>query len=254
MTSKTESHSASISIKPYGEGSDSKKEQVARMFDGISGRYDLLNRLLSMGIDIRWRRVALRMLRERGLPARVLDVATGTADLALALATDLPEAEVIGVDLSEGMLGVGRQKVERNGLRSRVRLEQADAENLPFEDGSFDAVTVAFGVRNFENLDKGLGELQRVLRPGGHLMVLEFSRPTSPLVKGLMNLYSRSLMPALGGWLSKDRAAYAYLPASVQVFPEGDAFEQRLKQAGLQPLRQRRLSMGISSVYIARKG
>jgi len=254
MTSKTESHSASISIKPYGEGSDSKKEQVARMFDGISGRYDLLNRLLSMGIDIRWRRVALRMLRERGLPARVLDVATGTADLALALATDLPEAEVIGVDLSEGMLGVGRQKVERNGLRARVRLEQADAENLPFEDGSFDAVTVAFGVRNFENLDKGLGELQRVLRPGGHLMVLEFSRPTSPLVKGLMNLYSRSLMPALGGWLSKDRAAYAYLPASVQVFPEGDAFEQRLKQAGLQPLRQRRLSMGISSVYIARKG
>lgn len=254
MTSKTESHSASISIKPYGEGSDSKKEQVARMFDGISGRYDLLNRLLSMGIDIRWRRVALRMLRERGLPARVLDVATGTADLALALATDLPEAEVIGVDLSEGMLGVGRQKVERNGLRARVRLEQADAENLPFEDGSFDAVTVAFGVRNFENLDKGLGELQRVLRPGGHLMVLEFSRPTSPLVKGLMNLYSRSLMPALGGWLSKDRAAYAYLPASVQVFPEGDAFEERLQRAGLQPLRQRRLSMGISSVYIARKG
>ena len=254
MTSKTESNSASISIKPYGEGSDSKKEQVARMFDGISGRYDLLNRLLSMGIDIRWRRVALRMLRERGIPGRVLDVATGTADLALALAADLPEAEVIGVDLSEGMLGVGRQKVERNGLRSRVRLEQADAENLPFEDGSFDAVTVAFGVRNFENLDKGLGELQRVLRPGGHLMVLEFSRPTSPLVKGLMNLYSRSLMPALGGWLSNDRAAYAYLPASVQVFPEGDAFEQRLQQAGLQPLRQRRLSMGISSVYIARKG
>ena len=254
MTSKTESNSASISIKPYGEGSDSKKEQVARMFDGISGRYDLLNRLLSMGIDIRWRRVALRMLRERGIPGRVLDVATGTADLALALAADLPEAEVIGVDLSEGMLGVGRQKVERNGLRARVRLEQADAENLPFEDGAFDAVTVAFGVRNFENLDKGLGELQRVLRPGGHLMVLEFSRPTSPLVKGLMNLYSRSLMPALGGWLSKDRAAYAYLPASVQVFPEGEAFEERLQRAGLQPLRQRRLSMGISSVYIARKG
>ena len=254
MTSKTESNSASISIKPYGEGSDSKKEQVARMFDGISGRYDLLNRLLSMGIDIRWRRVALRMLRERGIPGRVLDVATGTADLALALAADLPEAEVIGVDLSEGMLGVGRQKVERNGLRARVRLEQADAENLPFEDGAFDAVTVAFGVRNFENLDKGLGELQRVLRPGGHLMVLEFSRPTSPLVKGLMNLYSRSLMPALGGWLSKDRAAYAYLPASVQVFPEGDAFEERLQRAGLQLLRQRRLSMGISSVYIARKG
>ena len=254
MTSKTESNSASISIKPYGEGSDSKKEQVARMFDGISGRYDLLNRLLSMGIDIRWRRVALRMLRERGIPGRVLDVATGTADLALALAADLPEAEVIGVDLSEGMLGVGRQKVERYGLRARVRLEQADAENLPFEDGAFDAVTVAFGVRNFENLDKGLGELQRVLRPGGHLMVLEFSRPTSPLVKGLMNLYSRSLMPALGGWLSKDRAAYAYLPASVQVFPEGEAFEERLQRAGLQPLRQRRLSMGISSVYIARKG
>jgi demethylmenaquinone methyltransferase/2-methoxy-6-polyprenyl-1,4-benzoquinol methylase len=254
MTPKTESNSTSISIKPYGEGLDSKKEQVARMFDGISGRYDLLNRLLSMGIDTHWRRVALRMLRERGIPGRVLDVATGTADLALALAADLPQAEVIGVDISEGMLEVGRQKVERNGLHPRVRLDQADAENLPFEDGSFDAVTVAFGVRNFENLDKGLGELQRVLRPGGHLMVLEFSRPTSPLVKGLMNLYSRSLMPALGGWLSKDRAAYAYLPASVQVFPEGDAFEERLQRAGLQPLGQRRLSMGISSVYIARKG
>jgi demethylmenaquinone methyltransferase/2-methoxy-6-polyprenyl-1,4-benzoquinol methylase len=254
MTPKTESNSTSISIKPYGEGLDSKKEQVARMFDGISGRYDLLNRLLSMGIDTHWRRVALRMLRERGIPGRVLDVATGTADLALALAADLPQAEVIGVDISEGMLEVGRQKVVRNGQHPRVRLDQADAENLPFEDGSFDAVTVAFGVRNFENLDKGLGELQRVLRPGGHLMVLEFSRPTSPLVKGLMNLYSRSLMPALGGWLSKDRAAYAYLPASVQVFPEGDAFEERLQRAGLQPLGQRRLSMGISSVYIARKG
>jgi len=254
MTPKTESNSTSISIKPYGEGLDSKKDQVARMFDGISGRYDLLNRLLSMGIDTHWRRVALRMLRERGIPGRVLDVATGTADLALALAADLPQAEVIGVDISEGMLEVGRQKVVRNGLHPRVRLDQADAENLPFEDGSFDAVTVAFGVRNFENLDKGLGELQRVLRPGGHLMVLEFSRPTSPLVKGLMNLYSRSLMPALGGWLSKDRAAYAYLPASVQVFPEGAAFEERLSRAGLQPLRQRRLSMGISSVYIARKG
>ena len=254
MTAKPVTEPNSISIKPYNQSTDSKKDQVARMFDGISGRYDLLNRLLSMGIDVRWRRVALRMLREQGQPKRVLDVATGTADLALALAADLPQAEVIGVDISEGMLEVGRQKVERNGLHARIRLDQADAENLPFEDNSFDAVTVAFGVRNFENLDNGLRELQRVLRPGGHLMVLEFSRPTSPLVKGLMNLYSRSLMPALGGWLSKDRAAYAYLPASVQVFPEGAAFEERLQRAGLQPLRQRRLSMGISSVYIARKG
>lgn len=244
---------SSISIKPYGESSDTKKEQVARMFDGISGRYDLLNRLLSLGIDVHWRRVALRMLRDQGLPGRVLDVATGTADLALALAHELPHAEVVGVDLSEGMLGVGRQKVTKSGLNGRVRLEQADAEHLPFADHSFDAVTVAFGVRNFEQLDQGLKELCRVLRPGGHLMVLEFSRPRSPLVKGLMNLYSRSLMPTLGGWLSKDRAAYAYLPASVQVFPEGADFEARLAGAGLQPLQQRRLSMGISSVYIARR-
>ena len=193
------------------------------------------------------------MLRERGLPARVLDVATGTADLALALARELPQADVVGVDLSEGMLGVGRQKVTQSGLNSRVRLEQADAEHLPFDDQSFDAVTVAFGVRNFENLDQGLKELGRVLRPGGHLMVLEFSKPRSPLVKGLMNLYSRSLMPTIGGWLSKDRAAYAYLPASVQVFPEGAEFEARLKGAGLEPIQQRRLSLGISSVYIARR-
>ncbi|MFM9142615.1 MAG: class I SAM-dependent methyltransferase, partial [Bacteroidota bacterium] len=146
-----------------------------------------------------------------------------------------------------------RQKVTNSGLNGRVRLEQADAEHLPFADHSFDAVTVAFGVRNFEQLDQGLKELCRVLRPGGHLMVLEFSRPRSPLVKGLMNLYSRSLMPTLGGWLSKDRAAYAYLPASVQVFPEGADFEARLAGAGLQPLQQRRLSMGICSVYIARR-
>lgn len=253
MSIQPGSPQSSISIKPYGEGSDTKKEQVARMFDGISGRYDLLNRLLSLGIDVQWRRVALRMLRERGLPARVLDVATGTADLALALARELPQADVVGVDLSEGMLGVGRLKVTQSGLNSRVRLEQADAEHLPFDDQSFDAVTVAFGVRNFENLDQGLKEIGRVLRPGGHLMVLEFSRPRSPLVKGLMNLYSRSLMPTIGGWLSKDRAAYAYLPASVQVFPEGADFEARLKGAGLEPIQQRRLSLGISSVYIARR-
>jgi len=253
MSIQSGSPQSSISIKPYGESSDTKKEQVARMFDGISGRYDLLNRLLSLGIDVYWRRVALRMLRDQGLPGRVLDVATGTADLALALAHELPHAEVVGVDLSEGMLGVGRQKVTKSGLNGRVRLEQADAEHLPFADHSFDAVTVAFGVRNFEQLDQGLKELCRVLRPGGHLMVLEFSRPRSPLVKGLMNLYSRSLMPTLGGWLSKDRAAYAYLPASVQVFPEGADFEARLAGAGLQPLQQRRLSMGISSVYIARR-
>jgi len=223
------------------------------MFDGISPRYDLLNRLLSLGIDVGWRRVALKMLRRRLSQGKILDVATGTADLALALAKAMPSTEVVGVDISEGMLAIGRRKVAVGGLQSRVELRCADAEQLPYASDSFDAVTVSFGVRNFENLSKGLAELTRVLRPGGTLMVLEFSRPASPLIKGLMRGYNQFVMPAVGGWLSRDRAAYAYLPASVAIFPEGQAFEACLREAGLQPLSQKRLTFGISTVYLATK-
>lgn len=242
-----------ISILPYGKQAGNKKEQVAKMFDGISHRYDLLNRLLSAGIDVRWRQKALRMLERHIQPSQVLDVATGTADLALALGDRWPEASVMGVDISEGMLAKGRQKIKNAGLALRLELRTADAENLPFENDQYDAVTVAFGVRNFENLERGLFELARVLRPGGVLMVLEFSRPGSWIVRQGMNFYSHTLMPALGGWLSKDRAAYTYLPESVAVFPEGPAFEKYLVGTGLKVIESARLSMGIASIYLARK-
>jgi demethylmenaquinone methyltransferase/2-methoxy-6-polyprenyl-1,4-benzoquinol methylase len=223
------------------------------MFDGISHRYDLLNRLLSAGIDVRWRKKALRMLERHIQPCQILDVATGTADLALTLAERWPSASVMGVDISEGMLAIGRQKIQDAGLAPRLELRTADAENLPFEDGLYDAVTVAFGVRNFENLETGLSELARVLRPGGILLILEFSRPGSWFVRQGMNFYSRTLMPALGGWLSRDRAAYTYLPESVAVFPEGPAFEKYLSKTGLKVIESARLSMGIASIYLARK-
>jgi len=242
-----------ISILPYGLEAGNKKDQVARMFDGISHRYDLLNRLLSAGIDVRWRKQALRMLGRHIQPVQILDVATGTADLALALADRWPSAKVVGVDISEGMLAIGRRKIHEEGLGSRLELRTADAENLPFEQGFYDAVTVAFGVRNFENLEKGLSELTRVLRPGGILLVLEFSQPRSWLIRQAMNFYSRTLMPALGGWLSNDRAAYTYLPESVVVFPEGLDFEKYLIDSGLKVVESKRLSMGIASIYLAKK-
>lgn len=245
--------SNSISILPYGRDGGTKKNQVAKMFDGISHRYDLLNRLLSAGIDIRWRKEGLRMLGKHVQPRYVLDVATGTADLALALAHRWPDATVVGVDISEGMLAIGRRKIQASGLGARLELRTGDAENLPFESSTMDAVTVAFGVRNFENLDKGLEELTRVLRSGGVLMVLEFSQPKSWVVRRAMNFYSRTLMPTLGGWLSKDRAAYTYLPESVAVFPQGAAFEKYLKESGLDILETKRLSMGIASIYLAKK-
>ena len=244
---------ASISILPYGQDEGTKKNQVAKMFDGISPRYDLLNRLLSAGIDVRWRKEALRLLAKHVQPVQVLDVATGTADLALALANLWPLASVVGVDISEGMLSMGRRKIQSAGLESRLELRTGDAENLPFERETYDAVTVAFGVRNFENLDKGLAEIARVLRSGGVLMVLEFSQPRSWIVRTAMNFYSRTLMPTLGGWLSNDRAAYTYLPESVAVFPEGSAFEKYLKASGLEVMETKRLSMGIASIYLAKK-
>ena len=244
---------ATISILPYGQDEGTKKNQVAKMFDGISPRYDLLNRLLSAGIDVRWRKEALRLLAKHVQPVQVLDVATGTGDLALALANRWPLASVVGVDISEGMLSMGRRKIQSAGLESRLELRTGDAENLPFDRETYDAVTVAFGVRNFENLDKGLAEIARVLKSGGVLMVLEFSRPRSWIVQTAMNFYSRTLMPTLGGWLSKDRAAYTYLPESVAVFPEGSDFEKYLKASGLEVLETLRLSMGIASIYLAKK-
>jgi demethylmenaquinone methyltransferase/2-methoxy-6-polyprenyl-1,4-benzoquinol methylase len=238
-------------VKPYRpEGS--KKEQVAAMFNAISPKYDALNRILSAGIDQSWRRKTLREIRATGA-LNLLDVATGTADLALALAKGIPGSRVVGVDISSGMLEVGRSKVRANDLEGRVRLDLGDGEQLPYEESSFGAVTVAFGVRNFENLEQGLRDMRRVLEPGGTLAVLEFSQPTAWPLRSLYLFYFKNILPRIGRMVSKDASAYTYLPNSVQAFPYGEAFAAKLREAGFQSVRVRPLSFGIASLYLAIK-
>ena len=235
-------------VKPYS-ADGSKREQVEHMFDAISPKYDLLNRVFSLGTDQAWRRRVMRRVAEEPVD-RLLDVATGTADLAMLAAKQVRHVD--GADISEGMLAHGREKVQRAGLAGRVVLHQGDAAALPFTDGAFDAVTVAFGVRNFEDLPRGVGGMLRVLKPGGRLFVLEFSRPRG-LLAPFFRLYFHSVMPFIGRLISKDRAAYAYLPASVDAFPEGAAFEAILKNQGAREVRSERLTGGIATLYIARK-
>lgn len=231
---------------PIGE-TEGKKEQVEAMFDTIAPRYDLLNRVLSMGIDQRWRTLAVEMLGEVR-PRRILDVATGTADLAIKALRLNPE-KIIGVDISEEMLRVGRKKVEARGEQSRIELLRGDSERLPFSDSQFDGALVAFGVRNFEDLDQGLAEMRRVLRPGGRLVVLEFSRPRSFPVKQAYGLYSRHILPRIGGAISGDKGAYEYLPESVAAFPDGGAFLERMSRARFANLKWKPLTFGIASLY-----
>lgn len=238
-------------VKPYRpEGS--KKEQVAAMFNAISPKYDALNRILSAGIDQSWRRKTLREIRATGA-LNLLDVATGTADLALALAKGIPGSRVVGVDISAGMLEVGRSKVRARDLEGRVRLDLGDGEQLPYEESSFDAVTVAFGVRNFENLEQGLRDMRRVLQPGGSLAVLEFSQPTAWPLRGIYLFYFKNILPRIGRLVSKDASAYTYLPNSVQAFPYGEAFAAKLREAGFKSVRVRPLTFGIASLYLAIK-
>jgi demethylmenaquinone methyltransferase/2-methoxy-6-polyprenyl-1,4-benzoquinol methylase len=238
-------------VKPYRpEGS--KKEQVAAMFNAISPKYDALNRILSAGIDQSWRRKTLREIRATGA-LNVLDVATGTADLALALAKGIPGSKVVGVDISSGMLEVGRSKVRAKDLEGRVRLDLGDGEQLPYEESSFGAVTVAFGVRNFENLEQGLRDMRRVLEPGGTLAVLEFSQPTAWPLRSLYLFYFKNILPRIGRMVSKDASAYTYLPNSVQAFPYGEAFAAKLREAGFKSVRVRPLTFGIASLYLAIK-
>lgn len=238
-----------MNVTPYSnEGS--KRAQVERMFDAISPRYDLLNRLFSLGIDQGWRRKVVRMVGEEPV-GHLLDVATGTADLAIL--ASLKATKVTGADISEGMLKLGREKVAKRGLAERITLVQADSEQLPFADGTFDAVTVAFGVRNFEHLDRGVRDMVRVLRPGGRLFVLEFSKPSKAPFKQLFRFYFHRVMPGVGKVISKDSAAYTYLPKSVDAFPEGPAFEQVLREAGLGEVRAIPLTGGIATLYRGRK-
>lgn len=231
---------------PIGE-SPGKKEQVEAMFDSIAPRYDLLNRVLSFGIDQRWRRQAVDLLRDAS-PRRILDVATGTADLALQVLTLEPE-KVIGVDISEEMLRIGRQKISEAGEEARVELRKGDSERLPFSDSQFDAALVAFGVRNFENLGRGLQEIQRVLRPGGKLVVLEFSHPRAFPVKQVYGFYSRYILPRVGGAVSGDAGAYKYLPDSVAAFPDGEDFLSQLDSVGFGELLWKPLTFGVASLY-----
>jgi demethylmenaquinone methyltransferase / 2-methoxy-6-polyprenyl-1,4-benzoquinol methylase len=239
-------------IVPFKGSELGKKQQVAEMFDKIAFRYDFLNRFLSGGVDIYWRKRAIRELRGLADTA-VLDVATGTGDMAVLLARYLPLARVTGVDISEGMLTVGRQKLARLKLDSRITLQTGDSEALPFSDNRFGAITVAFGVRNFENLENGLREMRRVLKPGGKLVVLEFSQPRIPGICQLFRAYMRLIAPRIAGIAASDREAYRYLNDSVQAFPEGEQLIRILEECGFTHTRLKRLSLGVCSVYIGEK-
>lgn len=235
-------------MKPYNTD-QSKKEEVREMFDNIAPKYDLLNHTLSMSIDRLWRRHVVKIVR-RAKPRRILDVATGTGDLAIAMARRIGEAHVLGVDLSERMLDVARRKVEARGLDGRIVLDRGDAEHLDVATASVDVATVAFGVRNFGDLDAGLRELARVLRPGGRVVILEFSRPSNPLFRTLYEFYTYRILPRIGGMVSHDRRAYEYLPASVGEFPRPAEFLQRLEAAGFHDCKARSQSCGIAQIYI----
>lgn len=240
-----------MTVVPYKEKNSSKKEQVAQMFNNISGRYDFLNHFLSLGIDKGWRRKAVKILAA-SKPELVLDVATGTADFAIQSLQAGPH-HIVGVDISEGMLNVGREKIARKGLTQKIELRLGDSENLPFPDNNFDAVTVGFGVRNFENLKLGLQEINRVLKPGGQLIVLEFSRPKRFPFKQVYNLYFKFILPRIGRLVSRDKSAYTYLPESVEAFPDGERFLAILHETGFKNTACKPLTFGISSIYTAHK-
>ncbi len=235
-------------VVPFSESSQSKKDQVAGMFDQIAFRYDFLNRFLSGGVDIYWRKKAIRELKSLH-PRKILDVATGTADVAIMTWKYLQPDQIIGIDISEGMLQLGRQKVAKLLLNKHIELVRGDSEAINFEENTFDAVTVAFGVRNFENLEKGLSEMYRVLRPGGKLVILEFSKPQKKWFKGIYNLYMKIIAPKAGQWLSKNKDAYQYLNNSVNAFPEGETFLHILQQTGFTQTTFERLSLGICTIY-----
>jgi len=247
----SENQSIQPVVLPYKDQKDAKKAQVRQMFNNISPKYDLLNRVLSFGIDVWWRKQAVKLLRPLA-PKQMLDVATGTADFALE-ALSLKPDHIVGVDISEGMLAYGTEKLKERGLEDKISLQVADSENLPFADGTFDAVTVGFGVRNFEHLEAGMAEMLRVLRPGGALVVLEFSQPTAFPIKQLYGIYSKTLLPLIGRMVSKDAAAYTYLPESAAVFPSGERFLGVMRAVGYQNLRARPLLFGITSLYYGTK-
>jgi len=236
-----------MTVIPQHYKGSTKRERVEEMFDSIATRYDLLNKVLSAGIDRSWRKKAIDELIAIK-PTAILDIATGTADLALECMR-LKPAEIIGIDISNKMLDIGRHKIMAKGYQGIIRLEQADSEQLPYDDARFDAITVAFGVRNFEHLEEGLKEMYRVLRPGGKVVILEFSQPDRFPVKQFYNFYSYKVMPKIGQMLSKERSAYEYLPASVAAFPYGKNFLSILTKTGFGDTKSIPLTFGIASIY-----
>ena len=238
-------------MKPYNTD-QTKKEEVREMFDNIAPKYDLLNHTLSMSIDRVWRRRVVGEVR-RAKPGRILDVATGTGDLAIAMARRIRDVQVLGVDLSEQMLAVARRKIEARGLDGRIVLDRGDAERLAVADASVDVATVAFGVRNFGDLGAGLRELARTINPGGKVVILEFSRPRNRVFRALYEFYSYKILPRIGGLVSRDKRAYEYLPASVGEFPAPEEFMAMMARAGFRNCRARSQSFGIAQIYIGER-
>ncbi|RYF82974.1 MAG: bifunctional demethylmenaquinone methyltransferase/2-methoxy-6-polyprenyl-1,4-benzoquinol methylase UbiE [Chitinophagaceae bacterium] len=238
-------------IKPFDE-KGSKKAQVSEMFDKIAPRYDFMNRFLSVGIDIGWRKKAIRLFKN-DRPTYILDVATGTGDMAIMAAKILQPEKIAGIDISEGMLEIGRKKIEKEGLGTKIELFSGDGETINFAEKTFDGVMVAFGVRNFENLEKGLREIFRVLKPGAQLVVLEFSKPRIPGVKNLYNLYMGIIAPQMAGLFKQNKKAYQYLNESAKAFPDRENFIDILNKTGYSNTYYKSLSLGICCIYSARK-
>jgi len=239
------------SFTPYKDSDLGKKEQVAQMFDNISKNYDGLNRVISFGIDIKWRKKVLKLVSDTN-PKNILDIATGTGDLAI-LMTETSATQIIGLDISAGMLDVGRQKISQKNLSNKIEMILADSENMPFESNTFDAITVAFGVRNFENLEKGLSEILRVLKPNGIFVILETSVPEKFPFKQGYRFYSRNILPLIGKMFSKDDSAYQYLSDSASVFPFGEALNNILRKTGFISVKSMPQTLGVATIYTATK-
>lgn len=239
-------------VTPYKDSNLGKKQQVTEMFDNISGNYDGLNRVISFGIDVKWRKKVVQMVNLAS-PQNILDIATGTGDLAINLALKTQAESIIGLDISAGMLEVGKQKIAQRNLSNRIEMVLGDSEELPFEDNSFGAVTVAFGVRNFEDLEKGLCEIYRVLKKGGTFVVLETSVPTKTPFKQGYKLYTKHVLPTIGKIFSKDQSAYGYLSESASVFPYGEAFTEILTQIGFKKATAHPQTLGVATIYQAFK-
>lgn len=238
-------------ITPYKDSSLSKKEQVAKMFDTISGNYDNLNRVISFGIDVKWRKKVLQLVSKTN-PETVLDIATGTGDLAILMAQTRAK-RIVGLDISEGMLEIGKAKIQEKNLSQTIEMVLGDSENIPFEDNFFDAITVAFGVRNFEHLEKGLSEILRVLKPGGIFVVLETSVPDKTPYKQGYNFYSKNILPLIGKLFSKDNVAYGYLSESAASFPYGETFNNILRKTGFINVEAMPQTFGVATIYSASK-